>query len=167
MKKAIVLPLLASGCIEYDAQSTLPPPGAFNPRPLEVEQQTDTLTQVVSPEVDVLWVVDNSCSMSQEQHDVANNAPSFMDFFLGSGLEYHIGTVSTDMPNDEGRLQMSGGLLWIEPTTPDPMQRFRALIELGNGGAFPRRDGTRPTRRWRSTVTATMTGSNASTPRCT
>lgn len=137
MKRALLLPLLASGCIEYEPTSTLPPVGAFNPRNLEVPHQVDTLTQAVSPEVDVLWVVDNSCSMSQEQFDVSDNAPSFLDFFLGSGLEYHIGVVSTDMPNDQGRLIESGGLKWIEPDTPDVLPRFQSMIELGNGGYFP------------------------------
>ena len=85
MKKFLWLLVLTGGCIEYEPSSTLPPAGVPNDRPLPIETNTDKLVQVQVPEVDILWVVDNSCSMSEEQSALQANFPIFMDFFLGSG----------------------------------------------------------------------------------
>ena len=101
--------VLVVGCIEYTPTSTMPPGGAVNVRPVETPTQTDRLVQVLPPEVDVLWIIDNSSSMSDEQAALTTNFPAFMDFFLGSGLLYHIGVVSTDYATDQGRLEQAAG----------------------------------------------------------
>jgi hypothetical protein len=92
------------------------------------DQQIDEFTQVQAAEVDILWVVDNSTSMTEEQALLADNFDRFIQSFtacLGTGVEgdqcdferstctvsgqpcqppdYHIGIVSTD-PREEGRL---------------------------------------------------------------
>jgi len=134
------LPLLTGACIDYNPGSTVPGFGIPNPRPLEEQTQADRLVQVTVPTVDILWVIDNSCSMGPEQTSLAENSPIFLNYFLGSGLDYHIGTVSTDMFNtgESGKLiDAGGGLLWLDPDTPDPDPKFRTLIELGNGGGWP------------------------------
>lgn len=136
MNKSIwLLPLLAVGCIEYQPASTLPPAGAQNERPLEAKSQTDKLVQTVPPEVDILWVIDNSGSMYDEQTALTANFPAFMDFFLGSGLDYHIGVVSTDMTADAGRLEVAGGYKWIDIENADPSTTFSTLANLGTSGS--------------------------------
>src|SRR5690606_37791089 len=93
-----VVPLIAAGCApEY--QHVIPPQfeGVMNPRPLEPVRHTDRLLQSNQPEVDVLWVVDSSCSMSDDQAALMTYFPVFFDFFEGSGIDYHLGVVSTDM----------------------------------------------------------------------
>lgn len=143
MRKALWLVALmgVSGCIEYAPTSTLPPVGVANPRPLAAKTQTDKLVQVQVPEVDILWVVDNSCSMSEEQQGIAQNNPVFMDFFLGSGLDYHIGVVSTDMFDNShsGKLRQSQGVRWIDDETPNPSDVFGAMIQLGTSGSADER----------------------------
>ena len=137
MKKALILPILASGCIEYQPESSLPPAGVPNPRDLEVITQEDKLVQVQVPEVDILWVVDNSCSMFEEQTGIAQNNPVFMDFCLCSGLDYHIGVVSTDMDdnNHQGKLRGAGGVRWIDEDTANPSQVFSTMISMGTSGS--------------------------------
>ena len=143
MKNAILLPvipslaLLVGGCSETGLSSTLPPQGIPNPRPLEVQTQTDKLVQVTVPEVDIMWNVDNSCSMYEEQNGISQNNPIFMDFFLGSGLDYHIGVTSTDMNDSShsGRLRQAGGVRWIDEDTPNPSQVFSSMIEMGTSGS--------------------------------
>ena len=49
------------------------------------------MLQTTVQAVDVLWVVDTSCSMAQEQTQLAENFEGFMTHFLDSGLDYHIG----------------------------------------------------------------------------
>jgi len=131
------------GCQETGL-SVVPPPEVIPaPRPVDAGWVTDRLMQSVAPVVDVLFVIDNSCSMGDDQAELSQNAPAFMDWFEGSGLEYHIGITSTDMiaPNHRGKLQPIPGEsdLWIDQNTQDPVEKFRQAAVLGSGGAFPER----------------------------
>ncbi len=113
------------------------PPVAANPYHAETPVQVDTYRQVSKPEVDILWVVDNSSSMGTEQDAITQNFPVFMDFFLGSSLDYHIGVISTDMldPTQSGRLIEASGVRWIDEATPNPTDTFTAMAGLGTGGS--------------------------------
>lgn len=48
-------------------------------------------------QVDILFVVDNSGSMSQEQRRMANSFPNFVQGLDIAGLDYRIGIVTTDV----------------------------------------------------------------------
>lgn len=139
MRNIIWVLALAGGCIEYTPSSTLPAQGVPNDRPLEVETKTDKLVQVQTPEVDILWVVDNSGSMSEEQAAIAQNFPIFMDFFLGSGLDYHIGVTSTDTFVANGDLREVSGVRWIEESTPNPTTVFGSMAQMGISGSATER----------------------------
>src|SRR5690606_32353854 len=108
MRKLLpILPLAIVGC-SSEYRHLVPPDAAVipSPRPLEDETHTDRIRQVTQPMVDVLWVVDDSGSMYDEQVALSSNFPDFFEFFDGSGLDYHIGVVSTDMDasNRKGKL---------------------------------------------------------------
>lgn len=134
---------LALGCTlvacsgEYDvvAEADAPPPTS-NPKPLESSHREDRIRQVGVPKVDVLWVVDNSCSMWEEQTALAENFPSFLQFFVGSGLDYHIGVVSTDMIDvaHQGRLRQVDGYRFIDDESPDPHLMFTEMAQMGTTG---------------------------------
>ncbi|MEQ1503386.1 MAG: vWA domain-containing protein [Myxococcota bacterium] len=98
---------------------------------------TDAFVQEPSPLVDVLFVVDNSGSMAVHQSDLTANFPVFASFFLGSGLDYHIGVVSTDLadPRQSGKLREVAGARWIDDATPDPIAVFGAMANLGTTGS--------------------------------
>ncbi len=68
--------------------------------------QTDVFTQEVRKQVDVLLVVDNSCSMIDEQNKLAGNFENFIEQFLAAEVDYQIGVVTTDMVDEtqSGRL---------------------------------------------------------------
>ncbi|MEN0063204.1 MAG: hypothetical protein AAGA48_13700 [Myxococcota bacterium] len=106
-------------------------------RPPEVISQTDTITQVTTPAVDILFVIDNSCSMDNNQAQLSENFPTFMEFFEGSGLDYHIGAVSTDVDNsvEAGILRESEGLRFITPNVPDASLVFNGMARLGTSGS--------------------------------
>lgn len=59
----------------------------------------DRYVQLETPEVDILWVVDNSCSMSEEQASLTANFQSFMNFAQAQGLDYQLAVVTTDTDN--------------------------------------------------------------------
>jgi hypothetical protein len=58
---------------------------------------TDEFEQLETPEVDILFVIDNSCSMSEEQASLASNFSSFIQFADSQALDYRIATVTTDV----------------------------------------------------------------------
>ncbi len=115
--------------------------GVPNPPDLETPSRTDRIVQVTTPEVDILWVIDDSCSMSEEQAKLTQNFPNFVNFFLDSGLDWHIGVVSTDMQSSakSGKLQQKGGFKWITPDTPNPVEIFRQMATLGTNGSVDER----------------------------
>jgi len=106
-------------------------------RPPQVVEQTDLITQVTTPETDILFVIDNSCSMGDNQADLAENFPVFMEFFEGSGLDFQIGAISTDVENasQAGILKESDGLRYITPDVPNAAEVFDGMARLGSGGS--------------------------------
>jgi len=129
------------GCQDVSFSSAPPPAEVPDGESIAPEVVTDKLLQAVSPVTDVLFVIDNSCSMGDNQDNLSRNAPSFMEWFVGSGLDYHIGVVSTDMvdTDDQGKLQEIDGLRWLTDEVPDPVDAFSRLAVLGNRGASPER----------------------------
>ena len=67
----------------------------------------DVFEQVRRNTVDVLLVVDNSCSMVDEQDKLAANFDNFISAFDGIDVDWQMGAVTTDMSD----LEQSGRLL--------------------------------------------------------
>ncbi len=85
-------------------------------------------------DVDVLWVVDTSCSMLDEQEALATNGPNFFEFFVEADVPFHIGATSTNVDEDEtngldGRLSGEPGFLTMD--TPDLGTAFLERTLLG------------------------------------
>ncbi len=72
--------------------------------------KTDSFVQESGAKVDVLFVVDNSGSMMEEQQSLGANFASFMSAALESGVDYHIGVTTTGLdPSSGGWSQCPGG----------------------------------------------------------
>ena len=95
---------------------------------------TDEFAQNAAASTDVLWVVDNSASMSEEQAGLGAAFQSFIDHLITSQVIYHIGVVSTDTV-EGGALHQPSGVPFIEPTTPDAAGAFLQNVAVGIGGA--------------------------------
>jgi hypothetical protein len=110
--------------------------GPPNAQIFETPLQTDRIVQLTVPRVDALFVVDNSCSMDEEQVLLAANFPVFLDWFRDSGLDYHIGVVSTDMvdPLESGRLRVAQERRWIDDRVRDPDVLFAQMTVMGTDG---------------------------------
>ncbi len=61
------------------------------------DEQTDVFVQASGQEVDVLFVVDNSGSMSDEQDNLSNNFGSFVSTASQWDTDFQIGVVTTDV----------------------------------------------------------------------
>ncbi len=130
--------LFSVGCTEYTFDEGSTVLGQPNPPDLSTPVNTDRIVQTTVPAVDVLWVIDNSCSMSDKQESLAANFPGFMQFFLDSGLDYHVGVVSTDMTDFDhsGKLQEDDwtGVKYIDDQTSQPVEVFQRMATLGTSG---------------------------------
>jgi hypothetical protein len=82
--------------------------------------------------VDILFVIDNSCSMNDKQTQLANNFDTFMNVFDISGIDYHIGFITTDDSDIQGSL--------ITTSTADPVAEVAQIIDdIGTHGSATER----------------------------
>jgi hypothetical protein len=66
----------------------------------------DSFEQPEGPKVDILWVIDNSCSMADEQQRLVENLSTFIDFADEQEADYQMGITVTDgFSTDSGRLE--------------------------------------------------------------
>lgn len=87
---------------------------------------------------DLLFVVDNSCSMSDEQFQLVSAFPVLTDFLAADDTsDFHIGVVSTDLdsPSHDGRLREVAGARWIDRSTVDPEDVFGWMVAMGTAGS--------------------------------
>ena len=75
------------------------------------------------PKVDILFVVDDSGSMSNHQTNLSSNIGRFLEAFFGRvSIDYHIGVVSTDMDgyraNSVAFAASLASTARLTPTTP-------------------------------------------------
>jgi len=84
-----------------------------------------TWVQEEIPILDVLWVVDNSGSMSNHQTNLAANIGYFMSTFIASNADYNMAVISTDRDYFA---------TVVTPFHPDPELEMAALIVTGTGG---------------------------------
>ena len=80
MRALLLLPLLV-GCTEYGYSS---------------QRNKDAFQQSHINTVDIVMVVDNSCSMVEEQDKLASNFEAFIAAFAGVDVDWQIGVVTTD-----------------------------------------------------------------------
>jgi len=87
--------------------------------------------------IDVLFVVDNSCSMAEEQALLAMDFPTMIAPFQQSGVDWHVGVISTDTVDQShsGRLREFSGYRYVDSNTPDPHIVFTNMAVMGTSGS--------------------------------
>lgn len=97
--------------------------------------QQDSFTQGDS-EVDILLVIDNSCSMGDEQTALATNFAAFMSSAASGNGNWHIGVTTTDVFVDKGVLvRETGNPATLTPTTPNVASLFSQKVQVGINGS--------------------------------
>jgi hypothetical protein len=97
-------------------------------------QQVDVFSQHSVPTIDVLWVVDNSSSMQEEQEALAQNFGSFYDYLDHTGADFHIGVISTDIYNPAHQGRLLGETPIISRDTPEAEAVFAQNVMVGIEG---------------------------------
>jgi hypothetical protein len=104
---------------------------------------SEHFVQADKPLVDILFVIDNSGSMMEEQENVARNLTGFFEFAERQGIDYHLGVATTDIEsaNHSGRFQpfpLPAGeprVRMITRTTPDGRGHLAKNIRVGTVGS--------------------------------
>ncbi|MCO4769112.1 MAG: hypothetical protein KDA24_03725 [Deltaproteobacteria bacterium] len=98
-------------------------------------QRIEYFEQLEPSTADVLWVIDTSCSMEDEQAALAANFPSFIEFFVERQLAFNLAVTSTNIGEEDS--QGLDGVMVGEPKViteadPEPGQLFvdRALMGI-------------------------------------
>jgi hypothetical protein len=99
----------------------------------------DKFEQLETPQVDILFVIDNSGSMGEEQASLTANFSSFIQFADAQALDYRISVVTTDM---------EGGLFGGVPCTAGQAQRPNGMPQGACGFFADGNDATQNTE-WR------------------
>lgn len=112
------------------------------------DHRTDRFVQQGKNDVDVLFVLDNSGSMTDKQNNLMVNTARFMQYALDQGVDFHIGITTTGIQpyaggfvtcpggvdgGEAGRLFPANGLRprWITPSTPDAARTFADNVQVG------------------------------------
>jgi len=98
------------------------------------ENNLDQYMQEGNNSTDILFTIDNSCTMIQEQTAMAVNFAAFLQIIQALDIDYHLGVTSTDIPLDQGYLQ--GSVTVVNNSTPDPGAEFSANVNLGTSGDY-------------------------------
>ena len=93
------------------------------------------LSLVKDKKIDILWVIDNSGSMSSIQSNIVKNTALFMQAFqANTHIEWKMGLISTDK-NDGPYLGFNQAIPF-DYTSPDPVSTFQSAVSsLGTMGA--------------------------------
>ncbi len=98
-------------------------------------KQNDVFIQEPSAEVDILWVVDNSPSMSEEQQRVADGFSDFIDSLSDTQIDFHIGVITTDMDmGNPDRGVLIGSTPYLT-TEDDYIAEFQERVKVGVDGS--------------------------------
>jgi hypothetical protein len=102
--------------------------------------QVDVFRQATVPQVDVLWAVDNSSSMKEEQEALARNFEEFykyMEQLVDPESEeevFHIGVISTDVYDPDHQGKLLGFPNIITDATPNAAEVFATNVNVGLEG---------------------------------
>ncbi len=89
---------------------------------------TDTFIQEGNNQTDILWVVDNSCSMAEEQSTLADDFVNFYSIVSAQAVDFRIAAVTTDDEHFLGQTKV------IDHSTPNGDQIFADNCQVGTNG---------------------------------
>jgi len=95
----------------------------------------DTFVVARPDEVDVLFVIDNSGSMEEEQDETAVQFEAFVEHFAEAQVDYHLGVTTTDTDSDADAGRLVGDPPWITAGTPEGAAAFRDAVAVGTDGS--------------------------------
>lgn len=147
---ALALVAALSGCNESGVvpNQTVPTPTPApsgtsttpTPTPTPVSFVEENFHQGYSnSKVDVLWVIDDSGSMGDEQTELANSFANFISGFVSLDLDFHLGVVTTDTTNSSHSGKLQGSPPFLDQNTPNLNATFQSRVQVGTTGSATER----------------------------
>ena len=93
----------------------------------------ETFEQAPHQKVDLLFVVDDTGSMAEEQAALAESFAAFVGAIDELGLAYHIGVVTTASESDEAGI-LQGDPWIITAASQDPVGDLAQAVDVGTDG---------------------------------
>lgn len=100
---------------------------------------TDTFDQNSRPKSDVLFVIDDSGSMSEEQNALGNNASRFIQTATSLNTDFQIGVATTDMSAGDRKGRLIGSPKIIRPGANAASQFASTVRGVGANGSADER----------------------------
>lgn len=97
--------------------------------------QLDVFEQVPNDEVDILFVVDDSSSMAEEQNALNRGFGGFMDQIREVNSKFHLGVVSTSADTGDPNAGRLLGEPAVLTSKDDYLTAFRDRAMMGTGGS--------------------------------
>jgi len=122
MKVAWLTILALGGCTEFSIHD-------------DDEQLNDSVVVVETflsnplPRVDILWVLDNTASMTDTLLTLSDQAPDFTDRLTETAVSWHLGLVITET-DAESRGILHGNPWLLTSSMPDPADVFSQLLAV-------------------------------------
>ena len=120
------IPALASVCILI---------GCAQDQKIHRASNREVFFQEPTDEVDILWVVDNSKSMADNQAKIAESFASFMVGLEDSGSDFQIGVITTDLDDYENAALLQGEPAILTNETEDYTTKFQDMVVVGIEGS--------------------------------
>jgi hypothetical protein len=113
---------------------------SLNGRAAPDARQVDLFDQLGRPKADILWVIDDSCSMFEEQTSLGQNISGFLQFAQAQQIDYQLGVTTTDVEGGaDGRLEPVMGnpadRIVTPQTQPSPEAVFVSNANRGTNGS--------------------------------
>lgn len=128
----LVAALLCCGLVACsDASNKLLP----KPKPVDKVKDKPEDIMVFNPQVDILFVVDDSGSMYTHQANLATNVHQFTaEIVQYQILDYHIGVITSDMASYYRGGRLVGNPRYVDKTTPDASSVLARNLLVGDNG---------------------------------
>lgn len=95
---------------------------------------TENLKQEDKPHIGILWVIDNSFSMDDEQKNLGNNFNSFINQFINKDLDFTMGITTTDNKHVTQSIKLLTSDL-ARANRGTFIQDFKNLVKVGTNGS--------------------------------
>lgn len=117
----------------FDAGTGLPPPDGGEPPCTATEVEHYVIPPMDRRPIDVLFVIDDSCSMANDQRQLATNLQSFFTTFQAGQVDFHVGVITTDMTSQQRRGRLVAPFL--TQATPNVTAAFQSMVLVGVDGS--------------------------------
>lgn len=96
----------------------------------------DTWYQAPTNKVDILFVIDDSHSMAEEQASLASGFASFISEIVNTNTDFQLGVITTSFEVDDPlRAQLIGDPPILTGGTPNYQQLFQDRVQVGTTGS--------------------------------